>query len=61
MKFPSRTNQQPEGKILSISSSVYDPLGFGAPFLLRGKQIVQRLCEKNLKWDTKLPEHLQNE
>ena len=45
----------------SILSSVYDPLGFGAPFLLRGKQILQRLSEKNLKWDTKLPEDLQTE
>ena len=46
---------------LSILSSVYDPLGFGAPFLLRGKQILQRLCEKTLKWVTKLPEDLQTE
>ena len=30
-------------------------------FLLREKQILQRLCEKNLKWDTKLPEDLQTE
>ena len=29
-------------------------------FCLR-KQILQRLCEKNLKWDTKLPEDLQTE
>ena len=47
--------------ILSILSSVYNPLGFGAPFLLRGKQILQRQCEKNLKWDTKLSEDLQTE
>ena len=47
--------------ILSILSSIYDPLGFGTPFSLRGKQILQRPCEKNLKWDTKLPEDLQTE
>ena len=47
--------------ILSILSLVYDPLGFGALFLLRGKQMLQRLCEKNLKWDAKLPEDLQIE
>ena len=29
--------------------------------MLRGKQILQRLFEKNLKWDTKLPENLQTE
>ena len=48
-------------RTLSILSSVYDPLSFGAPFLLRGKQILERLCEKNLKWDTKLPEDFQTE
>ena len=47
--------------ILSILSSVYNPLGFGALFLLRGKHILQRQCEKNLKWDTKLSEELQTE
>ena len=47
--------------ILSILSSAYGPLGFGVPFSLRGKQILQRLCEKNLKWDTNLPEDLKTE
>ena len=44
---------------LSILSSVYDPLDFRAPFLLRGKQIFQRLCEDLQteweKWEIKLP------
>ena len=35
-------------------SSVYDPLGFGALFLLKGKQILQKLCEQGLKWDEEL-------
>ena len=47
--------------ILSILSSLFDPLCFGVSFLIRGKEILQRLCEKNLKWDTKLPKVLQNE
>ena len=41
--------------VLSVLSSVYDPLGFGVPFLLNGKQILQRLCEQGLKWDEELP------
>ena len=41
--------------VLSVLSSVYDPLGFGAPFLLKGKHILQKLCEQGLKWDEKLP------
>ena len=35
--------------VLSVLSSVYDPLGFGTLFLLKGKQILQRLCEQSLK------------
>ena len=27
--------------VLSVLSSIYDPLGFGAPFLLKGKQITE--------------------
>ena len=41
--------------ILSVLNSVYDPLGFGAPFLLKGKQIFQKLCEQGLKQDGELP------
>ena len=41
--------------VLSVLSSVYDPLGFGTPFLLKGKQILQKLCEQGLKWDEELP------
>ena len=41
--------------VLSALSSVYDPLGFVTPFLLKGKQILQRLCEQSLKWDEELP------
>ena len=31
--------------VLSVLSLVYDPLGFGAPFLLKGKQVLGKLCE----------------
>lgn len=30
--------------ILCTVASVYDPLGFVAPFILKGKQILQQLC-----------------
>ena len=29
-------------------SKVYDPLGLGAPFLLKGHQIIHNLCRNNL-------------
>ena len=34
--------------LLAVLSSVYDPLGLGAPFLLKGRQIIQNLCRNNL-------------
>ena len=44
--------------ILSTVSSIYDPLGFAAPFLLRGKRILQELCKDKVNWDDPVPEHL---
>ena len=37
--------------LLAALSSIYDLLGLGAPFLLKGRQIIQTLCKQNLKWD----------
>ena len=45
--------------LLSIISSVYDPLGLAAPFLLQGKSINQELCRANLGWDEVIPEKIQ--
>ena len=37
--------------LLSMISSIYDPLGYAAPFVLEGRRILQRLCNKNVQWD----------
>jgi hypothetical protein len=43
--------------LLSLVSSIYDPLGFIAPFTLTAKRILQDLCrEKDLGWDDEPPE-----
>ena len=42
--------------ILSMVSSIFDPLGFVAPFVLSAKIIPQRLCKKGLGWDEIIPE-----
>ena len=46
--------------ILSTVSSVYDPLGFVAPFILSAKLILQDLCHLKLDWDDKIPEEFLN-
>jgi hypothetical protein len=42
--------------ILSVVSSVYDPLGFAAPFILLAKEILQDLCRMNIGWDDPIPD-----
>ena len=42
--------------ILSMVSSIYDPLGFLAPITFPAKCILQELCKQNIGWDEELPE-----
>ena len=43
--------------VLSVASSVYDPLGFIAPFVLPVKKLLQDLCRESiLGWDDEIPE-----
>ena len=44
--------------VLSTVASLYDPLGFVAPYILIGKQILQQMCRDKLDWDDALPEDL---
>ena len=41
--------------ILSVVSSVYDPLGMAASFVLSAKLLLQDLCRKCLGWDNDIP------
>ena len=40
--------------MLSTLTSIYDPLRLGAPFLLKGKQIIQAICAQNFTWGDKV-------
>lgn len=42
--------------ILSMVSSIYDPLGFLSPFTLPVKQLLQKMCKGNFGWDEKIPQ-----
>ena len=44
------------GKLSSVSS-IYDPLGFAAPFTITAKKLLQDLCrEEKIGWDDELPD-----
>ena len=59
-KFDDQTKEQPLSRrgILSTVASIYDPLGFIAPFVLVGKAILQEMCRNGTGWDDPLPENL---
>ena len=46
--------------MLSMISSIYDPLGFAAPFVLEGR-ILQGLCNQNLACDMEVNDDVKNE
>ena len=42
--------------ILSVVSSLFDPLGMIAPFIMKVKLLLQQLCRKKLEWDKEIEE-----
>ena len=47
--------------LLSMLSSVYDPLGFAGPFILKARLIVQDLCRHGFEWDEAIPEEYEEQ
>jgi len=47
-----KTTPETRREILSIASSLFDPLGFIAPYIMKAKLLLQDLCRKKLGWDT---------
>ncbi|XP_038165126.1 uncharacterized protein LOC119799356 [Cyprinodon tularosa] len=60
LKFSINLKDQPATRrgILSVVASLYDPLGFVAPFLLVGKAVLQEMCRRGTNWDDPLTEEL---
>ena len=55
-KIASKEKPATRRGILSIVSSIYDPLGFASPCILPDKVILQDLCLKGHGWDDQIPE-----
>jgi hypothetical protein len=56
-KFKISIRERPATRrgILSVMSSIYDPLGFVSPLILPIKLILQDLCRKGIGWDDSIP------
>ncbi|XP_043209382.1 uncharacterized protein LOC122374611 [Amphibalanus amphitrite] len=54
--FSFETPERPPTRrgILSLVSSLYDPLGFVSPVTLQGKKILKQLCTDGYDWDDPL-------
>ena len=44
--------------LLSLTASVWDPLGLVQPFLVLPKLLFQQICKSNVGWHGKLPEEM---
>ena len=44
--------------ILSATSSVFDPLGLAAPYVIKAKLIIQELWRRQTDWDEELPDEI---
>ena len=47
--------------MLSTISSVHDPLGVAATFVLEGRKILQKLCQLKVGWDEKITDNLKKD
>lgn len=53
---PVEARPHTRGGILSVISSIYDPLGFLSPFILPPKLLLQEMCRRNISWDEEIPQ-----
>ena len=56
--FQIHLNDQPTTRrgVLSIASSIYDPLGIVAPFVMTAKSLLQELCKDGIGLDEEIDE-----
>jgi len=45
--------------LFTLINSVFGPLGFLGPVLIRGKVFLQELWQLKIEWDDELPSHIQ--
>ena len=60
LEFKVKLKEKPMTRrgMLSIISSIYDPLRLLNPYLLKGKKMLQNLWYDSLGWDEEIPENV---
>ena len=53
-EIPQLTSKLTRRALLGYIAAIFDPLGFIAPVVLRGKLILQNLCRDKVGWDVEL-------
>ena len=56
IKETNNTEKISKRSVLSLSSKLYDPLGFVEPVTVKAKIMMQELWKHNLTWDKELPD-----
>ena len=58
--FDIHVNKKPFTKqgLLSMTASVYDPLGFVAPVIVEARLLLQDLCKQKANWDSVISEEV---
>ena len=57
-EFPQKTNWT-QRQVLSTVLQVFDPLGFMAPFVIRGRMLMKRIWQtQGQKWDSPIAEDI---
>ena len=54
-KFVKKDRPHTKRNLLSVLCSVYDPLGFITPYVLKAKILFQTLCRLDVDWDMMMP------
>ena len=60
-KFSLKEKPRTKRGMLFKLCSVYDPLGLVSPFILKGRRIIQKLCQGNPGWDDTVSGEVQKE
>lgn len=61
LSIPMDTIPRTKRELTSDIASLFDPLGWISPVVIRAKHLLQLLWKQKFDWDEKIPEHCYNE